>query len=313
MGEGIIDGRGGSKLLHRDVSWWDLAAQARTQHNYQVNPRMVQVTQTNDFTLYGITLRDAPNFHVSFLRGSGFTVWGVRIDSPLTARNTDGIDPGGATDVTITHSFFHAGDDDIAIKAGKDQPSSHISITHNHFFGGHGITIGSETEGGASAIRVTDLTIEHNDLGLTLRSNPLHGGLVSDVVYEDVCIRDTRQPIWFSTVYTDSNTSADKFAGQANYAHFTNITLRNVRAEGGDTITMNGIAPQLRTEVAFDGVSLSPALKQKLAHVKLTLGPGPVDFSVAPKADDVVVEGKPGKGKLESCKDKFPKWPDDAK
>jgi len=29
MGEGIIDGRGWAKLIGKDVSWWDLAEQAR--------------------------------------------------------------------------------------------------------------------------------------------------------------------------------------------------------------------------------------------------------------------------------------------
>jgi len=311
MGEGVIEGRGGSKLLGHDVSWWELADQARTQHNHQTCPRLIQTEGTNNFTLYQITLRNAPNFHVVFNTGIGFTAWGVHIDSPLNARNTDGIDPGGATDVTITQSWFRSGDDDIAIKAAKGQPSSHITIAHNHFLGGHGVTIGSETEAGVTAVRVTDLTIEHNELGLTLRSNPLHGGLVQDVVYDDVCIRDTHQPIWFSTVYTDSNTSADKFSDQSNYAHFTNITLRNVRAEGGEQIVMNGIASQLRTDVILDGVSLSPALKQKLAHVHLTLGPGPVDFS--PKGEDIVTDGAAGKGKLLPCKNRWVSWPSDAK
>ena len=29
MGEGSIDGRGGAKLLGQDVTWWDLAHQAK--------------------------------------------------------------------------------------------------------------------------------------------------------------------------------------------------------------------------------------------------------------------------------------------
>jgi polygalacturonase len=308
MGGGVIEGRGGENMLGRNISWWELAHQADVQHNHQTVPRLIETSHTNNFTLYGITLHNAPNFHVVFNDGDGFTVWGVKIDSPLTARNTDGIDPGGATNVTISHSWFRCGDDDIAIKAAKDHGSSHITISHNHFLGGHGMTIGSETQGGVSAIRVTDLTIEKNNYGLTLRSNPLHGGDVHDVVYDDVCIRDTRYPVWFSTVYTDTLARPEMFAGATNFAHFTGIVLRDVRSQGGTDLMMIGIAPQLRMEVQFDGVSISgvATMKQRVAHVAVTEGPGPSNWT--PLGEDVQITGQPGKGKLAACT--WPAWPE---
>jgi polygalacturonase len=53
----------------------------------------------------------------------GFTVWGLKIDTPQRgARNADGVDTGQriARNITITHSYIRAGDDNVAIKAGKD-------------------------------------------------------------------------------------------------------------------------------------------------------------------------------------------------
>jgi polygalacturonase len=38
-----------------------------------------------------------------------------------------------------------------------------MTIAHNHFYTGHGISIGSETNGGADTIRVTDLSIDGAD------------------------------------------------------------------------------------------------------------------------------------------------------
>jgi polygalacturonase len=310
MGGGVIEGRGGQVILGQSISWWELAHQGDVQHLHQTAPRLVQISHSNNFTLYGITLRNAPFFHATFTDGDGFTVWGVKIDSPLTARNTDGIDPGGATNVTITHSFFRCGDDDIAIKAGLGHGSSHITIAHNHFFGGHGITIGSETQGGASAIRVTDLTIENNNQGLTLRSNTMHGGEVKDVVYQDVCIRNTRYPVWFSTAYTDTYASLDSLKNYSNYAHFTGITLRNVQSQGGTDLVFLGIAPQLKMEVQFDGVSISGVsqMKQRVANVQVTEGPGPSNW--LPAGQNVQIVGSPGKGKLASCDSKWVKWPE---
>ena len=112
MGDGVIDGRGGEKMLGSQYSWWDLAEQARAGGGQQV-PRLIVATGSDNFTLYRITLKNSPNFHVVYNGGDGFTVWGLRIDTPQRlARNTDGVDPGdGAKNVTITHSYIRAGDD----------------------------------------------------------------------------------------------------------------------------------------------------------------------------------------------------------
>ena len=202
MGDGLIDGRGPSTLTGQSVSWWDLAQQAKVTNLNQSCPRILVLTHADDFTLYRIRMKDSPNFHVSYSGGNGFTAWGVIIDTPKAGRNTDGIDPGNSTNVTITHCFIRAGDDNVAIKAGMPGPTSHITISHNHFYYGHGISIGSETDGGASAIRVADLSIDGADNGIRIKSNSSRGGPVHDVVYEDVCIRNTTNPIYMDSNYS---------------------------------------------------------------------------------------------------------------
>jgi polygalacturonase len=133
MGDGSIDGRGGATLLGQKSSWWDLAHEAKVTDKQQSVPQMITLRQADNFTLYRITLRNSPNFHVAINQTNGFTAWGVKIMTPGTARNTDGIDPGSSTNVTIAYSFIHTGDDDVAIKSGGTNPASHISILHNHF------------------------------------------------------------------------------------------------------------------------------------------------------------------------------------
>lgn len=209
MGDGVIDGRGGERMLGQEITWWQLADNARSGGS-QNNPRLLVLSGCDNFTLYRITLRNSPNFHVSYRDGNGFTAWGVRIKSPKRARNTDGIDPGNSTNVTITHSFIDTGDDNVAIKAGPGNPTTHLSISHNHFYSGHGMSIGSETDGGAGAIRVTDLSIDGADNGIRIKSNSSRGGLVRDVVYEDVCIRDTKNPILMDTHYSFRGKDEDK-------------------------------------------------------------------------------------------------------
>ncbi|HEX8711502.1 MAG TPA: glycosyl hydrolase family 28 protein, partial [Terracidiphilus sp.] len=94
MGDGIIDGRGGEKMLGSKDSWWDLAEQARPGGGQQCF-RLIVAQNSDNFTLYRITLKNSPNFHVVYGHGDGFTVWGLKIDTPQRlARNTDGVDPG---------------------------------------------------------------------------------------------------------------------------------------------------------------------------------------------------------------------------
>ncbi len=270
MGEGIIDGRGGATLTGQKVSWWDLAQEAKVKNENQNCPRLMQINNSDDFTLYRITLKNSPNFHVSYSGGNGFTAWGVIIDSPKSSRNTDGIDPSSATNVTITNSFIRAGDDNIAIKAGSTGPSTHITIAHNHFYSGHGMSIGSETDGGASAIRVTDLSIDGADNGIRIKSNSSRGGLVRDIIYSDVCIRDTKNPIMMDTHYSFRGTATNKIP------EFRDIKLENVHILSPGAITLDGFDAAHPLELIFDGVNMDQPDRMKLTshYANVTQPPG---------------------------------------
>ena len=304
MGEGLIDGRGGAKIMGEEFTWWDLAEKAR-KGGTQNNPRILILSHCDGFTLYRIHLKDSPNFHVSYSHADGFTAWGVIINSPRNARNTDGIDPSDSTNVTITHCFIHTGDDNVAIKAPAGGETAHMTIAHNHFYTGHGVSIGSETDGGASAIRVRDLSIDGADNGLRIKSNISRGGPVHDVEYEDVCIRATRHPILL-----DSNYSAAPITRRDKIPAFTDIRLKNVRVLGGGRITVQGFDAAHRSRIQFDGVTLDPpdAVKFDFSHAAVLLGPGPVNFR--PSGEDVTVTGTPGPGAAEAiCADKFVPFP----
>jgi polygalacturonase len=283
MGDGIIDGRGWAKLIGKNVSWWDLAEQARAGGN-QNCPRLLVLARCDNFTLYRITLKNSGNFHVAYSGGNGFTVWGVIINTPgKGARNTDGIDPGGSTNVTITNCYISTGDDNVAIKAGAH--CSHMTIAHNHFYAGHGMSIGSETYGGADSIRVTDLSIDGADNGLRVKSNSSKGGLVQDVVYRDVCIRNTRNPILMDSDYEHFG------KGGGRLPMFTGIELHDVWVEGGGKVTLQGFDDKHRLGMTFDNVHFADTTIVA-EHADLKFGEGSV-------------------GTPDACKDKFvpmPSW-----
>jgi len=302
MGLGVIDGQGGAKLLGQDASWWDLAHQAKIEDKRQNCPRIIVVDSSDDFTLYGITLRNSPNFHVIVNRTNGFTAWGVKIDAPATARNTDGIDPASSTNVTIAYSYIRAGDDNVAIKAGKAGPATHMTITHNHFYSGHGMSIGSETEGGASAIRVSDLTIEGADNGIRIKSDRSRGGLVHDVSYQDVCMREVKNPIVLDPFYTNATGNLVPV--------YEDILLQNVHDLSPGKLTLTGLDGQHLLKVHLDGVYIDGvrAEQVKAEHVRLLIGRNGTNIRL--QGNDIEVRSQTDQDKPASCKDAFVPFPD---
>jgi len=306
MGDGTIDGRGGEKMLGKDVSWWDLAEQARAGGD-QETFRLIVTDYADNFTIYRITLKNSPNFHVTYGHGDGFTVWGLKIDTPQRlARNTDGVDPGnGSKNVTITHSFLRTGDDNVALKGGTGGITN-VSVVHNHFYWGHGMSIGSETNGGVSKIYVSDLSLDGPDNGIRIKSNGSRGGLTHDVMYDDVCVRNSPNPITLDTGYTAAGTV------QGNSPPtMKDVTLRNMRISGGGKFSFNGCDKDHRVGVTLDNVLISDAVetyKYAVHHADIHLGPGPVNLQI-PEGEDSTLTGKPSNGTPAGCAEKFVEFP----
>ncbi|WP_206950961.1 glycosyl hydrolase family 28 protein [Trinickia acidisoli] len=256
VGPGVIDGQGGQPLfsllagqtlstpagnylfpplLTRSdgtaMSWWDLGwegNEALTGED-QNNPRIVWPQFGYNFTLYNVTLQNAPKIHISPTGINGFVAWNLKVFTPTndytqkqnywgayydyaTVKNTDGFDPGnkGATssstptapalagnyandtsgnslgsfngdvsNIVMAYSYISDSDDNVAIKGESssdgpcgldgssggsgcvDTPNGtgtgyskvdgavyNLIFAHDHFFYGHGLSIGSQTSGG---------------------------------------------------------------------------------------------------------------------------------------------------------------------
>jgi polygalacturonase len=303
MGLGSIDGRGGAKLLGQDVTWWDLAHQAKITDKQQSVPVMIVLRHADDFTMYKITLRNSPNFHVGVNETDGFTAWGVKIMTPKTARNTDGIDPGSSRNVTIAYCSIHTGDDDVAVKSGRGVPSSNISILHNHFYTGHGMSIGSGTSGGVDHMLVDDLTIDGADNGIRIKSDRSRGGLVHDLLYRDVCIRDTKNPLVFTPLYTT-------FTGD-QLPVYRDITLENVHVLTAGSYTFLGLDSQHKLGLKLDNVFADDQAHSSMLIKDAEIVIGSKRGNLEPGGDDVTVQQTPGSapGAPLACETRFVPFP----
>jgi sugar lactone lactonase YvrE len=266
MGYGKLDGRGGDTLInavapYQGYTWWGLSA-AYTSPNGQDNPRFVQIDNgASNITLYKITIRNSPLFHISTTgNASNFTAWDVKISTPTTSRNTDGIDPGNATNFTITRSWISDGDDNVAVGAsgqvpqpGQQSPNqaANISVTNNHLFAGHGQSIGSITEAGVSNIlfdgnmaagngyadfgaagAFSGNQNDSNSTGIRIKSADDRGGLVTNIQYSNECLLDHALDIQFTPEY-------DTTAG-SDTPNFTNILMQNLVFVNDDGTTNTG-------------------------------------------------------------------------
>ena len=314
MGDGVIDGRGGAKLLDKDYSWWALAVRAEPGNVPYSDPRLIDAAEANGFTLYRITLHDSPNFHVGVSRTNGFTAWGVHLKTPVRQpgpseprpRNTDGIDPGSSTNVTIAHNWIDNGDDNVAIKTGV----THISVLDNHFYSGHGMSIGSETYTGDSYLLVDGLTEDHTTSGIRIKSNVTRGGLVHDLTYRNICMRDVQVPIAISPYYNNGTTDQffdPGFKGD-RIPDYKKINIENVTDLSPGDILIAGHDQAHRTQVDLKNVHIQGLTPDKL-HLKfLDLGVTSTDIPFAQatdKAEVTLVEGTAAAEAPYSCDGKF--------
>ena len=288
MGSGSIDGRGGATMLGTNVTWWELAQRAKLLDRYQKVPGLIELSHVRDFTLYGITLWDSPAHHVVVHDSNGFTAWGVKVMTPAAARNTDGINPVSSTNVTIAHCYIHAGDDNVAISSRPGAPASHISILEDHFYTGHGMSIGSNTGGGVSDVLVRNLSIDGAQNGIRIKSDPSRGGLVHAITYENVCIRNVTNPIVLTPHYTD-------FSGEL-LPEYRDITLRNVHILTPGDYVFAGLDSHHELGVTLDNVFADGLDDSHLLaeNASITLGSAP--GNLVPQGLNVAVVHTPGSG-----------------
>ena len=312
IGPGIIDGRGDARITFTDgtggtknqdlscnpnCSWWDLAHEADLAGSNQNNPRMMQLNDTDNVVLYSLNLRNSPKFFVASTRLSGVTAWGLSIFSPEgQSRNTDAFDPNGS-DWTITQNYISVDDDDVAIKGGtvlaSGAPSAQfMSVVHNHFYTGHGMSIGSETNAGVNDVLVDDLTIDGADNGLRIKSDRSRGGIVTGINYNNVCMRNVNRrnignsgALVFSAYYTANavgNLPPD----------YRDVHVHNVHSITPSPLYFVGYDAAHPLNIQLDNVIIDGVTQDQItaSDANVVLGPGPVNFT--PFGPDVNVSNQ---------------------
>ncbi|XP_063216695.1 endo-polygalacturonase-like [Bacillus rossius redtenbacheri] len=261
-GKGTIDGQGGVTMTGKSISWWELSHEAQLKNTNHNCPNLIEVRSSKNITLYDITLKNSPGSHAIIELTNGFTAWGITINTPANARNTDGMDPSGSQNITVAHSSISAGDDNIAIKGGN-AATRHVSIMNNHFGSGHGMSIGSETYSGVSDVTVTSLTLEGTTNGLRIKSDRSRGGLVTGISYTNVCMKNVANPIVLDTQYSHT-------ASGNRIPEYQDITFNNIKVLTPGKFMFNGFSDAKPIMATLSNVHIAKGSTWTASHAKIT-------------------------------------------
>jgi polygalacturonase len=238
-GKGIIDGAG--------ENWWPAAEEARRKKSGYTLPRpnLIVLNNCQKVRLEKITLQNSPKFHFVPTDCDDVVVEGVTVKAPPGAANTDAIDPSRCRNVLITKCDIDVGDDNIAIKSGKkiegrEFACENIKVTDCIFRHGHGMSIGSETAGGVRNVTVKNCTFDGTENGLHIKSQRGKGGIVENISYSNITMKNVDPAITLTTFYMYSSAgdpsqpSAPKDGGAQAVTETTpvyrNIRISNLKA-----------------------------------------------------------------------------------
>lgn len=194
-GGGTIDGQG--------APWWaEIEAEKAAGKPLSPRPAMISLQAVGTASLTGFTVKNAPNGHVSVKQSTNVTITGMHISSPSTSPNTDGFDIWSSSGVTLTNSTIDCGDDDVAIdSSASDGPAHDIIISSDTVLHGHGLSIGSYTDGGVYNVTMHDNTMTGTVAGIRIKSARGRGGAVHALTYTHFAMTDVTTPFLITAYY----------------------------------------------------------------------------------------------------------------
>ncbi len=270
VGDGVIDGNG--------QAWWAMVRAAKAKGSEPPRPRMILFTRIDGLVVRGLTLQNSPSFHLVPARSHNVLIENLVIRSPADSPNTDGIDPSGR-DMLIRHVTIDTGDDNIAIKSGQDDPdhpgaaTANILIQDSTFLHGHGLSIGSETNGGVQHVVAERISFDGTTTAIRIKTARGRGGVVRDIVYRDIRIANVREAVLITAYYPKIPDQDVAQAVGTMTPDISGIRLENVRGSTGirKTGAVIGLPERPVRGVVFqDVVLVSPApLSVRHAQVEL--------------------------------------------
>lgn len=233
--------------------------------NY-LRPHLIQLFGCERITIEGIKITNSPFWCIHLLKSENIICRAIRYDAKLV--NNDGIDPEMSRNILIEDIDFNNGDDNVAIKAGRDndgwknasneeiyapQPSENIIIRNCRFKGLHGVVIGSEMSAGVRNVFVENCNCGgYTKRGLYIKTNPNRGGFVRDIYFSDVEFEEVEDLFYITSMY------AGEGADDNHFTDIRDIHAKNVkcRKASNAAIILQGTEALPLKDISFDNIKV---------------------------------------------------------
>lgn len=274
IGEGTIDGNASTtfatwkskqkrgQVLSRKMNHDGTPiADRKLGEGYWLRPQLIQFYGCKNITLQGVFITNAPFWCVHLLKSENIVCRGLRYDAKLV--NNDGIDPECSRNILIEGIEFNNGDDNVAIKSGRDNdgwthgaPSENIIIRNCRFKGLHAVVIGSEMSAGVRNVFVEDCTYGgYCKRGIYIKTNPDRGGFVSNL-YVKNCVFDEVEDLFYATsMYAGEGLDNDKFT-RVGHIYVDGLRCNRATAAG---LVLQGTPAEPIHDVVFSNIEIGKA------------------------------------------------------
>lgn len=223
-----------------------------------LRPHLIQLYRCEGVTIENVFITNAPFWCIHLLESENIICRAIRYDAKLV--NNDGIDPECSRNLLIEDIHFNNGDDNVAIKSGRDndgwthgRPSENIIIRNCHFKGLHAVVIGSEMSAGVQNVFVEDCDYAgYCKRGIFIKTNPDRGGFVKNI-YVSNCVFDEVEDLFYVTsMYAGEGLDNHHFSEIANLC-VDGLKCRKVRQSA---LVLQGTMQKPVRQVEFKNIEV---------------------------------------------------------
>ncbi len=220
-------------------------------------PKPIGIKNSEWISVRGITIRNAPNYNVSFAGTDYIEVEGVKIINGYA----DGVDFDGCRYVRISNCYIDAWDDAVCPKAsmalGRPRATEHLVVANcvlrtscNH------VKFGTESAGDLRDVSVTNCVMLRRPYGRKglggIAIESVDGSNVDGVVVSNISMEDVVSPI-FIRLGSRGRGMEKPAAGSIK-----NISIQNVVARGASLAsTITGVEAGRIQNVTVDGLNVT--------------------------------------------------------